>query len=222
MEAAEEVNDMALDLKSLKLPSNLPINTKFLLVLVIGFSAIIYVYIKYSYNPKKKEIEDLHQQLIDLKNDYAALQVQVQNLQETKRKLDSLKVIWSRIQVLLPDKKDIPGWFDDIVAASRSAGIDVMQFKPAPPKQSDKYTEYPFDVTFRGTYHSFGAYLAAIANHPRITRVSDVKLSSMDRQEGEPWTLQGSMTISTFVFNPGFLEKQQQQQKGKAGSGQKR
>ncbi len=218
---AEEVNDMALDLKNLKLPSNLPINTKFLLVLIVSVSAIIYVYIKYSYNPKKQKIEELQQKLIDLKNDYAGLQVQVQNLQETKRKLDSLKVIWSRIQVLLPDKKDIPGWFDDIVAASRSAGIDVMQFKPASPKQSDKYTEYPFDVTFRGTYHSFGAYLAAIANHPRITRVSDVKLSAVDRQEGEPWTLQGSMTISTFVFNPGFLEKQQQQQE-KAGSGQKK
>ncbi len=203
---------MALNLKNLKLnlPSSLPVNPKFLAALVIIVVAVLYGYYNYSYKPKKKEIETLQKEIIDLKNKLAALEVQVQNLEETKRKLDSLTVIWQKVQVLLPDKKDVPTWFDDMIKASQSAGVNVTRFKPGTPQQSDKYTEYPFDIEFEATYHSLASYIAAIANHPRITKVSNLQLTGMSDESGEPWTLKGSMTVSTFVFNPSFIEKQKQ------------
>ncbi len=207
---------MALDLnslKNLKLPSNLPINTKFLLVLIVSAVGIYYFYNKYSYQPRKKKIEQLNQELIELKNKLAEQQVRMENLQETKRELDSLVVIWRNSQILLPDKKDIPGWFDDMMAASRSAGVNILQFKPLPPKPSSdqKYTEYPFQIKFKATYHSLGAYLAAIANHPRITRVSNLQLTAVGKGGDEPWTLEGTMQISSFVFTISEKSSQQSQ-----------
>lgn len=214
---------MALDLKNvnLKLPSNLPIDTKFLLILIVVVGGIYYAYYTYSYKPKKRKIEELNKEILDLKNELATLQVQVQNLEETKRKLDSLMIVWQKVQVLLPDKKDVPAWFDEMIAASRRAGVNVVSFKPSSPNQTDKYTRYPFELQFKATYHSLGAYLASIANHPRITRVTNLQLNSVSESD-HVWTLEGSMTVSTFVFNPSFVEKRQAQQGGGQGTGQKK
>jgi len=205
VEAAEEVDKMALN-PNIKLPK-LPINTKFLAVLIVLVVGIIYAYNTMFYKQQKQKIAERQKTLDSLKVELNVLKQRVADLEKTRAALDSLRAIWIKVQRLLPDKEDIPTWYDEIVSISRRSGISIDEFTPLAPIRSDKYVEYPFTLKFKGTFHSLGTFFSFVANAPWITEITGLTLSSASSKEGElPITIEGSCQLSTFVFNPEFLQ----------------
>jgi len=54
-------------------------------------------------------------------------------------------------------------------------------------------------VTAEGTYHQLGAFLARVAELPRVVIVSALKMTAVDRPAA---TLRAEMTLTTYVYRP--------------------
>jgi Tfp pilus assembly protein PilO len=52
--------------------------------------------------------------------------------------------------------------------------VYIQSFSPGPQKSQQYFTELSYPMTVKGTYHSIGRFLAAVALEERIFNVKDV------------------------------------------------
>jgi type IV pilus assembly protein PilO len=118
----------------------------------------------------------------------------------------------------LPTEREIPLLYRTLSDAAVQAGLAVALFQPLSPRTLDFYTEIPISVVAEGGYHEFGDFLARVANLPRATMVSDLKLTGPKplaqapaatrprasiTDTGKPRrSIRAEMTLLTYVYRP--------------------
>jgi len=72
--------------------------------------------------------------------------------------------------------------------------------RPAEPKNEQHYTEMPIEFAVVGPYHQVAAFLANIANLPRIVNVTALKLSANESKndDGESGSTNAEFTASSY------------------------
>ena len=84
---------------------------------------------------------------------------------------------------LLPTDRQLPTLLRKITLAGQQTGVTFTLFRPGGMKPSDYHTEMPISVAVSGDYHSVGSFLAELANMRRIVTVSNLKLTSNNKND---------------------------------------
>src|SRR5262245_6637106 len=99
----------------------------------------------------------------------------------------------------LPTEREIAPLYRRLYDAASSAALAIALFQPQAARIQEHYTEIPIAVTAEGTYHQLGAFLARVAELPRVVIVSALKMTAVDRPAA---TLRAEMTLATYVYRP--------------------
>jgi type IV pilus assembly protein PilO len=104
-----------------------------------------------SYRPKLKQIE---QQLAELKQ-----QLEIE-------------------QRIVPDQKDVDQFITMMDGEAVKAGIELRRYKAKDVKQSQYYSEVPFDLELDGPYYSMLNYFDRVSKLERIVTISDLMVAT--------------------------------------------
>src|SRR6185503_922428 len=87
-----------------------------------------------------------------------------------------------------------------ITLAGQQTGVTFTMFRPGAVQPSDYHTEMPIAVSVAGDYHSVGSFLAELANMRRIVTVSNLKLTTNNKNDGTGSTV-AEFTASAYSLN---------------------
>lgn len=162
-----------------------------LLVLVLSFAGLYW----YLGAPRAEALESARQEEAQLLRDYRGKAAQVANLPGLREQVETLDTRLERLVAMLPSGPEIPSLIDDISEAARDNQLTIEAIRLRSPLEREFYAERPFDIRVGGDYHRIGAFIAAVADLPRIVTLHDFELTPTG--EGE---LALSMLARTYSY----------------------
>ena len=145
--------------------------------------------------------------IAELKSEYeqksaelARARASVADLPRFEAEYEQLHQRWELASELLPAERQLPTLLRKITLAGQQTGITFTLFRPGAMKPSDYHTEMPISVAVTGDYHSVGSFLAELANMRRIVTVSNLKLTTNNKNDGSGTTT-AEFTASAYSLN---------------------
>ena len=180
------------DIKSLSLGKKLIIGLG--LFLLLG-----YFYWFYLFQPAFEKQTKLGEELESLNRRIVATQRVVEQIEQYKKEVASLKEDLQMILAKLPDQKEIPHLLTSVSEAGRSAGLDFILFEPTAPVSQEFYAEIPVKITVEGKYNDIAVFFDSVANLPRIANIMDVEIKRGGKDAGED-ILRADCLIKIYMF----------------------
>jgi type IV pilus assembly protein PilO len=87
----------------------------------------------------------------------------------------------------LPKELDVQDLLKKVYSEARSAGVDLLSFKPKETKQKDFYDELPMDIVVKGNYPQLVTFLTNVSKLPRIINIMKVEIDKPEIVEGYPF-----------------------------------
>lgn len=151
--------------------------------------------------PKGSEhIAELKGQYEQKSAELARARASVADLPRFEAEYEQLHQRWELASELLPTDRQLPTLLRKITLAGQQTGVTFTMFRPAGMKPSDYHTEMPINVSVSGDYHSVGSFLAELSNMRRIVTVSNLKLTTNQRNDGAGSTV-AEFTASAYSLN---------------------
>jgi len=114
------------------------------------------------------------------------------DLAKTNKELkDTVKSIESR----LPSGKEIDGLVRQVSDLAVAAGLMPPAMKSAKPVPAALYMEQPIEMEVQGSFVGFFTFIAQVEKLPRITRIHDMKITGLARDDIE---LKAEFTLSIY------------------------
>lgn len=189
----------------------LPTKQKFaLLVLVLILLGAGFFY--GLYQPKMKELKEVHDKLADLTRQIEENKKIADNLPKYRNVYEQTKIDLDRALTELPNQKEIPSLLTSITSRGKEAGLDFLLFRPKAEEPKDFYSAVPVDISVSGSYFNLANFFVAVSNLPRIVNISNVAVSDI-KDVGGRMVLRVNCLATTFRF----LEKKEgkDEKKGK-------
>ena len=151
--------------------------------------------------PKGSErIADLKSQYEQKSAELARARASVADLPRFEAEYEQLHQRWEMASELLPTERQLPTLLRKITLAGQQTGVTFTMFRPGAVQPSDFHTEMPIAVSVSGDYHAVGSFLAELANMRRIVTVSNLKLTTNNKNDGTGSTV-AEFTASAYSLN---------------------
>lgn len=158
-----------------------PREVVFLIVLlVVPVASYFYVF-----KPRNHEIK---QAQVEVENKQAKLD----KLREVTEKIDDIGLAIDQgraaiqlVEAKLPSARDVEVILEDVWQIAASSRLTVKSVKSESPVPAAGYMEQPLKVSMEGRFEGFYAFLLALENLPRITRIHELKLDRKTGRGGE-------------------------------------
>jgi type IV pilus assembly protein PilO len=167
---------------------------------VLGLGAFVYCYVQFFWLPVSKKTNELQQQIEGLNRDIQAAQHQAARLDELDKQLVSLNERKIEAEKRLPKNKSVPDILVTLDSLGEQNGVFLLSFAPGASKAAQYFVEFRFPVSVRGTFHSIGRFLAALALEQRLYNVYDVKFPEPSTALGE---MQVNFTLVSYQYKEG-------------------
>lgn len=175
-----------------------------IIVLIIAVPVAVFYFTFYQQNSKK--IQSLEAKEVSLQKTLKEVKEKAGNLAKFEKELQEAELIFQEAAVLLPNEKEIPQLLKDISSLGRTAGLDFLTFKPLADIPKDFYAEIPVTINVRGPYHNMGFFFDQVSKLERIVTVSNVKMGSPKKEDGE-MLLKSDCKLVTYRFTNKELPK---------------
>jgi type IV pilus assembly protein PilO len=149
----------------------------------------------------KNQIADQQRKLATLKSAASKVQVLEQELVQSEEEL-------SKLLMLLPDQKEIPGLLENVSRLGAKVGLENILFQPQPETVQEFYAVIPIRIDLLGTFNDLGVFLDNISKLNRILKVQSLTLTRKPDKQSP--LLQVGCTIVTYRF----LEKPEPKKAG--------
>jgi type IV pilus assembly protein PilO len=104
----------------------------------------------------------------------------------------------SRLLMLLPDQKEIPGLLESVSRLGANVGLENILFQPEPEVLHEFYATIPVRLDLIGTFDNLGVFLDSVAKLDRILKVQSLKLVRQNKSQSA--LLQVTCEIVTYRF----------------------
>lgn len=160
--------------------------------LICGLAVLMVfgAYWYFVYAGRSAERTQLLGKIAGLREQRAAKQKLVANLDEARAQVRELEAEVRRAEVQLPSRKEIPDLLSAISSAGRESGLEIMLFRQKAERFQDFYAEVPVDVLVRGNYHQVATFFDRVGQLDRIVNVSDISMK-------DPKSESGAMVVNT-------------------------
>ncbi|MGA2404723.1 MAG: type 4a pilus biogenesis protein PilO [Syntrophobacteraceae bacterium] len=142
----------------------------------------------------KSDIAQQQQKLASLKAAAARVQALEKDLAQSEEEL-------TKLLMLLPDQKEIPGLLENVSRLGAKVGLENILFQPQPEVMQEFYAIIPIRLDLLGTFNDLGVFLDNISKLNRILKVESLTLT---RQKGKQASL---LQVGCTVVTYRFLEK---------------
>jgi type IV pilus assembly protein PilO len=177
---------------------------KFLLAIILAGGALgVYFFthlLPWTFPKGGEKIAELKAQYEQKSAELARARASVADLPRFEAEYDQLHQRWELASELLPTERQLPTLLRKITLAGQQTGITFTMFRPGAVAPSDYHTEMPISVAVTGDYHSVGAFLAELANMRRIITVTNLKLTTNNKNDGTGTTT-AEFTASAYSLN---------------------
>ena len=147
-----------------------------------------------------EKIAELKSQYEQKSAELARARASVADLPRFEAEYDQLHQRWEMASELLPTERQLPTLLRKITLAGQQTGVTFTMFRPGAVQPSDYHTEMPIAVSVSGDFHSVGSFLAELANMRRIVTVSNLKLTTNNKNDGTGSTV-AEFTASAYSLN---------------------
>jgi type IV pilus assembly protein PilO len=111
------------------------------------------------------------------------------------RKIDQLEQAIKIFDNKLPAQRDVDTILQQVSQISQSAGLTTRTVKPAKSETTANYSEEPIELTVSGDYKGFYQFMLDLEKLPRLTRVTQMKLTKMNGDSGQ---MAADVTLSIY------------------------
>jgi type IV pilus assembly protein PilO len=185
----------------------IPLAPRIKLGIMVGIILLPLVVFYFSYYQQKaKKIQSLSQQKVSLTQQLQEVKLKASDLAKFEKEMKEAEELFFKTAVLLPKEKEIPKLLKDISALGQTVGLDFLTFKPLADIPKDFYSEIPVTINVRGPYHNMGSFFDQVSKLERIVSVSNVKMSSPKKEDGE-MLLNSDCQLVTYRFTNVELPK---------------
>jgi len=156
--------------------------------------------VPFGYPNQKERLNALQADYEKKSTELARARTTVADLPRFEREYEQLHQKWSLAAELLPADRQLSALLRKITLAGQQTGVTFTMFRPGAVQPSDYHTEMPIAVSVAGDYHSVGSFLAELANMRRIVTVSNLKLTTNQKNDGTGSTV-AEFTASAYSLN---------------------
>jgi type IV pilus assembly protein PilO len=171
---------------------NLGLRGLLIVLILIGMPVASYFFVFKPQNTAieaaRKEVEHKAVLLSKLKEETARNSDLVKTNEELKK---TVKAIEAR----LPSGKEIDGLVRQVSDLAVAAGLQPPAMKSLKPVPAALYMEQPIEMEVEGGFVGFFTFIAQVEKLPRITRIHDMKMTGLGRDDTE---LKAEFTLSIY------------------------
>ena len=168
-------------------------------ILAIFVAAIVGYYYYWVVKPQlvkdAEQVKKLNAEISTLNDRLRAMDVAAANLQSLREKQALLQAVSEK----LPNSIDAPGFYQALVKILQVTRVEYSELVQQKEMVRTIYTEIPYRIVCRASYHDFGQYLNLIEENPdRFMRVKKFIIENNDKRPSvHPVTVE----LATFMFN---------------------
>ncbi|NWN84219.1 MAG: type 4a pilus biogenesis protein PilO [Halomonas sp.] len=147
-----------------------------LLLCLLVLGVMFFVMHGYLAGSAKERLHRARAEEARLIRDYRSKVAQAASLEALREQVSRLDTRMEALRGMLPTGAEVPSLLDSISEAAIDHRLAIVLLRLRDPVETDPYIERPFDIRVRGDYHRIGAFLADVANMPRIVTLHDLTL----------------------------------------------
>jgi type IV pilus assembly protein PilO len=185
-------------------------------MLLGGLAALLIIYFWHSkvYEPNEQTLEQKRAQYEGLMSNLKTIELKAKSLAGLRKEYDKLLARYESIEKLLPEEDKVPEFLMQLHAASMNSQSLVTEIAPQSPSGEAFYNVTQYGISFSGTYHELGQFLAGVANFPFITNVSELRIKglppaavqqqalAMGGENFDRQTVESEFYLSTYYVKP--------------------
>jgi Tfp pilus assembly protein PilO len=119
-------------------------------------------------------------------------------IDDMSAKIEQLSKAITFFQQKLPPEKDMDGILQEVWELAKTNSLDSKAVKPDKNDHGPNYSEQSIQMTLSGNFNGFYSFMLELEKLPRITRVTQMKLTKLNEKDGEATA---QITLSIF-FEP--------------------
>ncbi len=146
--------------------------------------AMVAYFVLFSYLPQSSRLKSLSASIHSKQRELSASQSRADTLPTVKVDLDKLRLSVDNYDKKLPRQAALGEFLKNITQLSAQASLRNLSVQPGLPRRLDKVSELPISMHFEGDALSVFAFLRQTEQMPRITRVQNVELHTLDPRLG--------------------------------------
>jgi type IV pilus assembly protein PilO len=162
------------------------------LMVILGVLASSYFLIFSKANAKLQATKD---DTLAKQHALADLRTETTGIVDLNRKIDDLQAAIKIFDSKLPAQRDVDTILQQISQISQSAGLTTRTVKPAKSETTANYSEEPIELTLSGDYKGFYQFMLDLEQLPRLTRVTQMRLTKINGTEGQ---MTADVTLSIY------------------------
>jgi type IV pilus assembly protein PilO len=162
----------------------------FIVMLAVLGSAYFFVFSKANDKRKALEADTLAKQR-DLDNLHNA----TSGINDRNHKIAELESAIKFFDGKLPPQRDVDTILQQVAQTSEAAGLATQTVKPSKSETTAHYSEEPIELSLTGSFEGFYQFLLDLEKLPRLTRVTQMKLSKIDERKGQ---MTAHLTLSIY------------------------
>ncbi len=166
----------------------------FAFVLVLAYLLLI--------RPVRDEIAAAEGQKQSLLTEYREKDSKLRNLQQYQSQVEQMESTFGQLLLQLPKETEIPGLVEDINYTGVGSGLQFDNINVESEVKKDFFVELPIAIKGRGDFHSFGAFVSALAALPRIVTIDDFEIAPLaGKSKSEVPVLGLTIHSKTYRYN---------------------
>ena len=151
---------------------------------------------------KRTDCENLKNLNGKLEQDVAKGKELKKHYEQLKEEVTKLESELEQLIKLMPTDTDTGEIPYKIKKLADTAGIDQTSFTVKGERRDKYYTERTLEFTFRGGFHTFGAFASQVSGYDKIISISNLEFAKIANVKNSLYAMTAKTTISAYVYNP--------------------
>ena len=114
----------------------------------------------------------------------ADLRTETNGIPDMNRKIDELQQAIQIFDSKLPTQREVDTILQQVSQISQASGLVTKTVRPSKSDTTANYSEEPIELILSGDCLGFYQFLLDLEKLPRLTRLTQMKLTKMDNHEG--------------------------------------
>lgn len=153
-----------------------PLPVKFTIFVFVFVVVLVLAYL-FLVRPVRDEIAAAEAQKQSLLTEYREKDSKLRNLRQYQAQVEQMESTFGQLLLQLPKETEIPGLVEDINYTGVGSGLQFDNITVQSEVKKDFFIELPIAIKGRGDFHSFGAFVSALAALPRIVTIDDFEIA---------------------------------------------
>jgi len=164
-------------------------------LLLLGMPAAAYFFV----------FEPRNQQIAEAEKEVRAKQAKLQKLEQATKsfddlgaEIDELKAAINTIEQQLPAQREVDVILREVWELAAKHKLRPNSVRPDKPIEQQHYTELPIKLVIVGDFDGFYEFLLAVEDLPRITRMPEMKLQTLQGPDVADGSMKADLVLSIF------------------------